>query len=277
MTGFRDRIGIDFGARLPIEDAVAWSAASGVSVIDVRLGDTGNVFSSFDAARIAGVRRSTEAAGIQLGLHTLSAVNAAETAPFLSEAVDEYLRRYIDLAGPLGAGWIVMHGGFHFTGDYERRMAKGVERLKWLGDYARSRGVRLLLENMNPEPADAEVRYLACDVEECRYYFDRLDPASIGWTFTANHAHMLPIGIAGFFEAFGPTRMEEVRLADNRGGKEEHLKPGDGTVDFEATFALIERAGYRGHYMLAYGTIEEMREGREELAARAVRAGIAKA
>lgn len=275
MTGFKDRIGIDFGARVPIEDAIAWSAASGIRVIDVRLGDTGNVFASFDAARIAEVRKATEATGIQLGLHTLSAVNAAETAPFLSEAVDEYLRRYIDLAGPLGAGWIVMHGGFHFTGDYDRRMAKGVERLQWLGDYARTRGIRLLLENMNPEPADAEVRYLACDVAECRHYFDRLDPTAIGWTFTANHAHMLPIGIAGFFEAFGPGRMEEVRLADNRGAKEEHLKPGDGTVDFEATFALIEASGYRGHYMLAYGTIEEMREGRDELAARAVRAGIA--
>lgn len=277
MTGFRDRIGIDFGARLPIEEAIAWSAAAGVRAIDVRLGDTGNGFASFDGARIQAVRHSIEAAGIKLGLHTLSAVNAAETAPFLDEAVDEYLRRYIDLAGPLGAGWIVMHGGFHFTGDYDRRMAKGVQRLQRLGDYATSRGVRLLLENMNPEPADAEVRYLACDVEECRHYFERLDPAAIGWTFTANHAHMLPVGIAGFFKAFGPARLEEVRLADNRGGKEEHLKPGDGTVDFEATFALIERAGYRGHYMLAYGTIEEMREGRDELAARAIRAGIAPA
>lgn len=277
MTEFKDRIGIDFGARIPIEDAVARSAASGARVIDVRLGDTGNVFADFDAARIAGVRKATEAAGIQLGLHTLSAVNAAETAPFLSEAVDDYLRAYIDIAGPLGAGWIVMHGGFHFTGDYERRMAKGVERLKWLGDYAVARGVRLLLENMNPEPADAEVRYLACDVEECRYYFDRLDPAAIGWSFTANHAHMLPIGIAGFFQAFGPARMEEVRLADNRGGKEEHLKPGEGNVDFEAMFALLEGAGYRGHYMLAYGTIDDMFEGREELAARAIRADIVKA
>jgi sugar phosphate isomerase/epimerase len=275
VTSFKDRIGIDFGARLPIEEAIAWSARAGVRVIDVRLGDTGNVFSDFDAPRIAGVRAAAEAAGIHLGLHTLSAVNTAETAPFLSGAVDEYLRHYVDLAGPLGAQWIVMHGGFHFTGDYRRRMEAGIERLQRLGDYARQRGVRLLLENMNPEPADAEVRYLACDVEECRAYFDRLDPAIYGWTYTVNHAHMLPVGIRGFFEAFGPARMEEVRLADNRGGKEEHLKPGEGTVDFEGTFALIEGTGYRGHYMLAYGTVEEMREGREELAARALRAGAA--
>jgi sugar phosphate isomerase/epimerase len=277
VNSFKDRIGIDFGARLPIEDAIAWSAHNGVGVIDVRLGDTGNAFEDFDASRIAAVRGSIEEAGIRLGLHTLSAVNVAETAPFLREAVEEYLRRYIELAKPLGADWIVLHGGFHFTGDYARRMETGIERLQRLGDHARAHGIRLLLENMNPEPADAEVRYLACDVEECRTYFDRLDPAIYGWTYTVNHAHMLPVGIRGFFEAFGPARMEEVRLADNRGGKEEHLRPGEGTIDFEDTFALIEQAGYRGHYMLAYGTIEEMHEGRNELAARAVRAGIAQA
>ncbi|WP_144186399.1 sugar phosphate isomerase/epimerase family protein [Elioraea rosea] len=277
MTTFKDRIGIDFGARLPIEEAIAWSASHGVSVIDVRLGDTGNAFGDFDARRIGAVRASLEARGIHLGLHTLSAVNVAETAPFLSEAVEEYFRRYIELARPIGAGWIVLHGGFHFTGDYDRRMEAGIQRLQRLGDHARANGIRLLLENMNPEPADAEVRYLACDVEECRAYFDRLDPEIYGWTYTVNHAHMLPIGIRGFFEAFGPGRMEEVRLADNRGGKEEHLRPGEGTIDFEDTFAMIEKAGYRGHYMLAFGTIDDMREGRDSLADRAVRAGIAQA
>lgn len=275
LHSFKDRIGIDFGARLPIEDAIAWSSREGVGVIDVRLGDTGNAFEDFDAARIGAIRRSLEDGGIRLGLHTLSAVNVAETAPFLCEAVETYLRRYIELARPLGAEWIVLHGGFHFTGDYERRMQAGIERLQRLGEHAREHGIRLLLENMNPEPADAEVRYLACDIAECRAYFDRLDPAIYGWTYTVNHAHMLPDGIRGFFDAFGPVRMEEVRLADNRGGKEEHLRPGEGTIDFEDTFALIEGAGYRGHYMLAYGSVDDMLHGREELAARAVRAGIA--
>jgi sugar phosphate isomerase/epimerase len=119
---------------------------------------------------------------------------------------------------------------------------------------------------MNPEPHDAEIRYLACDVEECRAAFARLDPARIGWSFTVNHAHMLPVGIAGFFEAFGPARLAEVRLADNRGGREEHLKPGQGTIDFPAMFRLIEGRGYRGHYMLAFGTLEDMRDGRDLLA-----------
>lgn len=271
MPGFADRIGIDFGARLPIEAAITRAGRAGVRVADIRLGDTGNEFATFDDARVGAVRRAGDAAGLEIGLHTLSAVNVGETAPFLREAVDDYLTSYIDIAARLGAGWIVMHGGFHFTGDYARRMATAIERLQRLGELARRRGVRLLLENMNPEPMDAEVRYLACDIEETRHYFDRLDPSAYGWSFTVNHAHMLPCGIAGFFDAFGPARLEEVRLADNRGGKEEHLRPGEGNVDFEATFALIEASGYRGHYMLAWEGVEEMIEDRALLAARAER------
>jgi sugar phosphate isomerase/epimerase len=275
--GLRERIGIDFGGKMRIEDALAWAAANEVFYADVCVDNPPNALETFDVARISEVRALQSRHGVRLGLHTLSAVNVAETSPFLRDAVDQYLRAYIDLAQRLEVGWIVVHAGYHFTSDYERRKEAALDRLKRAADVAGKAGVRLLLENMNREPDDAEVRYLGYDVSECRYFFEAIDSPHLGWAYTVNHAHMLPAGIRGFFEAFGPIRMEEVRLADNRGGKEEHLKPGEGTVDFEGMFALIEGAGYRGHYMLAYGTVEDMQRGREELAARAVRAGIAQA
>ena len=52
-----------------------------------------------------------------LGLHTLSAVNVAEYSPYVAEAVDQYLRGYVDVYGSLGAEWIVVHAGYHFTSD----------------------------------------------------------------------------------------------------------------------------------------------------------------
>ena len=58
-------------------------------------------------------------------------------------------------------------------------------------------------------------------------------------------------------------RCGEVRLADCRGTHEEHLKPGEGTIDFPAMFAAIEASGYRGHYMQAFGSLDDMLEGRE--------------
>ena len=64
-------------------------------------------------------------------------------------------------------------------------------------------------------------------------------------------------------------RCGEVRLADCRGIIEEHLYPGQGGIDFAAMFARIEIEGYRGHYMQAFGSLEDMLSGRATLAAMA--------
>jgi sugar phosphate isomerase/epimerase len=261
----RERIGIDLGGKIRLEDGLAWAAKNAFRYIDVCVDNPPNAIGSFDQARIDGVRALLSRNGQHLGLHTLSAVNVAETSPFLSDAVDAYLEAYVALATRLGAEWIVVHAGYHFTADFERRKVAALERLKRIAARAEKAGARLLLENMNPEPADAEVRYLGHDVAECRYYFDHLTSPAIGWAYTVNHAHMLPEGIAGFTELFDLARCGEVRVADNRGDKEDHLFPGKGTIDFRGMFDQIEGAGYRGHYMLAFGSIDDMKAGRDAL------------
>ena len=267
----RERIGIDFGGKMRLEDALEWAAANAFAYADVCVDNPPNELGTFDAARLRAVRDALDRHGIRLGLHTLSAVNVAETSPYLRDAVDRYLEAYMDLAGRLGAGWIVIHAGYHFTGDFERRKAAALDRLKRASDKAERQDVQLLLENMNPEPDDAEVHYLAHDVAECRYFFDQLSSPHLGWAYTVNHAHMLPEGIAGFTPLFDLGRCGEVRLADNRGQVEEHLQPGAGTIDFKATFDQIEGAGYKKHYMMAFGSIDDMKRGREQLVALAGR------
>jgi sugar phosphate isomerase/epimerase len=266
-----ERIGVDFGGRIRLEDALEWAAANTFFYADVCVDNPPNELGSFDEARVRGVRAALDRHGIHLGLHTLSSVNIAETSPFLRDAVDRYLEAYMNLARRLGAGWIVVHAGYHFTSDVERRKEAALERLKRASAQAEQQGVQLLLENLNPEPADAEVHYLAHDVAECRYFFDQLTSPHLGWAYTVNHAHMLPEGIAGFTRLFDLARCGEVRLADNRGQVEEHLQPGDGTIDFKAMFDQIEGAGYRRHYMMAFGSIDDMRRGREQLVALAGR------
>ena len=125
----RDRIGVDVGRKLRLEDAVAWAAEHHVRFIDVQLDTGANALGTIDDARAAAVRAGCERHGIRLGLHTSSAVNVAEYAPFVGEAVDRYLDAYVDAAALLGAGWIVVHAGFHFTSDRDERMQAGLERL----------------------------------------------------------------------------------------------------------------------------------------------------
>ena len=72
-----------------------------------------------------------------------------------------------------------MHAGYHFTKDKEVRMKAGLERLKRIAAYAEKKNARLLLENLNKEPADAEVHYLAHTLEEWRYYWGLLESPAV--------------------------------------------------------------------------------------------------
>jgi sugar phosphate isomerase/epimerase len=128
---------------------------------------------------------------------------------------------------------------------------------------------------LNKEPAAAEVHYLAHTVEEWRYYFERIQSPVFKLSFTANHAHLVPEGIGGFVEALDFGRVEEVRLADCfRNGHEVHLKPGAGDLDFAEMFQSIEAKGFAGHYMNAFGSLDDMLAGRDELVRLASAIGI---
>jgi len=262
----RDRIGVDVGRKLRLEDAVAWAAEHEVRFVDVQLDTGANALGTIDGVRAAAVRAGCERHGIHLGLHTASAVNVAEYAPFVGDAVDRYLEAYVDAASLLGAGWIVVHAGFHFTSDRDERMLAGLERLQRLADYAERSGALILLENLNKEPANAEVHYLAHTVEEWRFYSDRIQSPAFRLSFTANHAHLVPEGVAGFVDALDFARVHEVRLADCfRNGHEVHLRPGEGDLDFTDMFRRIEGKGFRGHYMNAFGSLDDMLAGRDDL------------
>jgi len=275
MTDLLSRIGVDTGRRLRLEDAVAWAGERGVRFIDVQLDTGANRVDAIGDARAEAIREQASRAGVTLGLHTLSAVNVAEYSPFLAEAVDAYMRAYIDVAPKLGAAWIVVHAGYHFTADTKMRMEAGLDRLKRMVEYAERRGALLLLENLNKEPADAEVHYLAHTVEEWRHYYERIDSPAFALSFTANHAHLMPDGVEGFVDAIPLDRVAEVRLADCfRNGHEQHLLPGQGDFDFGAMFALLERRGFRGHYMNAFGTLDDMDEARRAMVAMARGAGV---
>ncbi|MGH7095708.1 MAG: sugar phosphate isomerase/epimerase family protein [Stellaceae bacterium] len=272
----RERIGVDVGHKLVLEDAVEWAAEHQVRTIDVELDSEDNAVHRIDGVRGARVRGLCERHGVRLGLHTASSVNVAETAPYVADAVEAYLTAYVDASIRLRARWIVMHAGFHFGSDKAERMRVGRERLRRIVAYAENKGATILLENLNKEPEAAEIHYLAHTVEEWRYYFDAIVSPALRLSFTANHAHLVPEGVAGFVASVDMRRAAEVRLADClRNGHEVHLPPGKGDLDFADLFRRVEGAGFTGHYMTAFGSLDDMLAGRETLVRLAAAAGIA--
>jgi len=263
----RDRIGVDLGQRNKIEDGLAAAVKHGIRYLDLKVDVFPNAMESLTPERIKGIRDVCDKHDIHVGIHTASAVNMAEYSPDIRDGAERYMINHMDACKKLGGEWMVIHAGYHFTSDVQLRMEAGLERIKRMVDYAEKIDLTLLLENMNWEPDDAEVHYLAHNVEETKYYFDRLDSPHLRWAFTANHAHIVEDGVDAFLEAFDIKRCDEVRLADCwRNGKEEHLFPGKGDFDFPALFSKLDKLGFEGHYMNAFGTLEDMIEGREVLA-----------
>jgi sugar phosphate isomerase/epimerase len=51
--------------------------------------------------------------------------------------------------------------------------------------------------------------------------------------------------------------------------------PGQGNFDFGAMFDLLESRGFKGHYMNAFGTLEDMNKARYDMVDMARAAGLA--
>jgi len=154
-------------------------------------------------------------------------------------------------------------------------MKTGLERLKRIAGYAEKNNVRLLLENLNKEPAEAEVHYLGHTLEEWQYYWALLASPSFKLSCTVNYAHLVPEGVTGFADALDFAHVGEVRLADcYRNGHEVHLKPGAGDLDFGDMFRRVEGKGFQGHYTNAFGSLEDRLAGRDYLVAKAKAAGV---
>jgi len=120
------RIGIDLGRKISTEDGIAWAAAHDVHHIDSQIDLAPNALATMQE-RAPAIRDAHERAGINLALHTLSGVNVAEISPYMSDAVDQYLHTYIDVAAVAGATWIVVHGGYHFTDGPAHRLGRTAE------------------------------------------------------------------------------------------------------------------------------------------------------
>ena len=257
----RDRFGCRPGGP-NLEEGLDWAARNGFRFVEFGADYGPDALAEWTDARAEHVRRTCYERDLFLTIHTLSGVNVAEFSPFLTEAVDAYLAANIDLAAKLGAN-VIVHAGIHFSHQLDLRRQASLEHLQRAVAHAEAKGVLLLLENLNFEPDEAEVHYLGHSVEELRDCFDALPSPSLKWGFVPNHAHLLPDDFDSFLDAFGVDRIGMVLVADCRGTVEEHLVPGDGTLDFKRLFERLEGSGYSGPYILTFGDREAKVAGRD--------------
>jgi protein FrlC len=250
----------------PLERALQWAAEHRFSRVDFNADNPPNYPATFIPERVEAIRRMAAEHNISLGIHSSSAVNMAERTPVMAAAAEEYLRQNFDLARAVGCGYVICHGGFHFTSDREARLEAAVERMGRAAQWAEERGLDIYFENHNKEPDDAEIHYVPNDVAETRRFFDAITSPRFKWACNVGHAELVPDRFDGFLDAFGAERIGQVRLHDTHGRYEEHLLPGEGIVDFRRVFRRLAALGYGGPFTLDFGGPDDRAAWRDTFA-----------
>jgi sugar phosphate isomerase/epimerase len=166
------------------------------------------------------------------------------------DAMDE-IKRALEAAELIPFTNLVMHLGERTDGWSPRTIEYAQTALEHLGAFARPLGVRLLVENLTSEPTTPEHLVTILDM-------GHLD--SVGVCLDLGHAH-ITVGIPEAVATLGP-RIASVHVHDNHGLKDEHLWPGDGTIDWAMTVKALKElatppaAVLEIHHTLGTETVE---------------------
>ena len=206
-----------------------------------------------------GLRKRAEAAGV---CYTHAhAPGAAENNP--------HIARSLEIAGALGARYIVLHpvckDGEDIIEDAQSFIRRNADAVRpWL-DKAKECGVVILSENLL-WGASKDPRVIAELVRE-------VNSDWFGWCYDTGHANCF---------GYSPEILQECSVAplslhmqDNHGGfDDEHLIPGDGTVEWDALIRALKAVEYTGDCVLEahHQSLEAPDEEREAILSRLLEA-----
>jgi sugar phosphate isomerase/epimerase len=143
------------------------------------------------------------------------------------EAMDE-IKRALERAEVLRFRFLVLHLGVSADEFSEHKFEGALSSVEHLHAFARPLGVRLLLENIPNELTTPE---RLAELIHTLHFDD------IGVCLDLGHAHLSP-GVEESIEMLRPW-IRSVHVHDNRGDRDSHLWPGEGTIDFKRTMELL--------------------------------------
>ena len=146
------------------------------------------------------------------------------------EAMDE-IKRALEIAEQIPFRFLVQHLGTSNESFSDKKFEAAMTSIEHLRAFAKPLGVRLLLENI-PNELSTPDRL----VEMIRTaHFD-----DVGVCFDFGHAHM----VSSVSEGFEILRqyIRSTHVHDNDKGKDDHLWPGQGTIDWKEAMELLRSA-----------------------------------
>lgn len=172
-----------------------------------------------------------------------------KTNPATYQNLDRTLQRYydaIDFASKYNVKNLTLHPG-HLDGilTHEESLALSISSVIKICNYAKKYGMNICLENMvNPDE-------LCLTLQEMIDFHKRANCDNLKLTLDCGHYHAsnqtleVPKDLTKYVEAF-KDKIGHLHLHDNNGTKDQHLKLGEGTLDFKTYFNALKKTNYDG-------------------------------
>ena len=184
-----------------------------------------------------GVRRLGSALaerGVSVNTHgPIFDLNPGSLDPVIRKHTRRCWERAIGVAGALGARMINFHTCFNPLlpeSTFAGWLALSLEIWERVVDLTTDAGMTLLLENMFEPTPQVQLDLLA-----------QLESRNAGFTFDVAHAHIYgSLAVDTWWSQLGPA-IHEVHLHDTDGFSDDHLRIGDGALDWRKTFEDLFR------------------------------------
>jgi sugar phosphate isomerase/epimerase len=146
------------------------------------------------------------------------------------DAMDE-IKRALEVAEQIPLRYLILHLGEREDSWSPRSLENSLTALEHLRAFANPLGVKLLVENIQNEVTQP---HNILEILNVGHFKD------IGVCFDAGHAH-LGDGVAAVLAELRP-QIRSTHLHDNKGDRDTHLWPGDGTIAWEETITELKSA-----------------------------------
>ena len=160
-------------------------------------------------------------------------LNPGSAERLLRDATVHRFDQVLDAAEILKPEVMVFHPGFdrwRYGEAVELWLESSVAIWRGVLERAKRIGTVIAVENIFEE-----------EPSTLKALFEALDDARFRHCFDVGHWNLFKkVTMEQWFEALG-ARIAEVHIHDNRGTRDDHAPPGEGAIDFELFFGLMER------------------------------------
>ena len=194
-------------------------------------GDALETLKPGELAKVAGTLKDS---GLSCTIHApFMDLNPGSLEPMLREATRRRFDQVLDAAEVLHPEVMVFHPGFdrwRYGEATDPWLTHSVAIWKSVLVRAREIGTIVAVENIFEEEPDTLRRLL-----------ETVNDPLLMHCFDVGHWNLFKkVGMEEWFEALGD-RIAEVHIHDNSGARDDHAPPGEGAIDFELYFRLMER------------------------------------